>query len=307
MPTYKVDKQMIESAINSVKAQFFTDWELLIIDDNPENSKWKIETSQLDGENTDSRIRFFYHKDNQGANAARNTGIHNSKGLYLAFLDSDDQWDENFLEHFHLKIIKTDSDIVSCRYYIVRNAGQYLIQKQSPPEGRIYQQLAFQDFVGPTSAVVVRKESLLKAGCFDENLPARQDYDMWLRICKDGMFQYIDEPLMFLSRLGQDSISKRGNNHVIGTDIVLNKLLKDPDLAKYKGKLKYVHNLDSAIYLLNESNTSKAREYLRKALDGEIHLKIFIYYLFTFFPLFYDFLRKKRLTILMRNSMESNV
>lgn len=300
MPTYKVDKDMFIAAINSVLDQSFKDWELLIVDDNEAGSIWKKATHEVEREIHDPRVKFYYHKTNNGANAARNTGVRNAQGSYLSFLDSDDVWLPNFLFEFHQSAINDETDLLSCAFIIKTNKGKYLLPEKERPEGHVFDKLIYEDFVGPTSAVVAKRETLIQVGGFDDKLPARQDYDMWLRICKIGTFKYINKPLMILSRVGQESISMRGNNHVKGTEMVLKKLLQDPELSNYSNDLKYSHYMESGIFLLNSRDYKQSREYLKKALTCKKQPYTFAFYICTFLPHVYDFIRKNRRDRLIR-------
>jgi glycosyltransferase involved in cell wall biosynthesis len=85
IPTYN-RARLLGRAIDSVLAQIFTDFELIIVDDGSVDN-----TRQLVLGYADQRIRYLRHERNQGANAARNTGVRAATGKYVAFLDSDDE------------------------------------------------------------------------------------------------------------------------------------------------------------------------------------------------------------------------
>lgn len=78
---------------------------MILVDDNLTNSEWKQNTKLLECEISDARIRFIYHEDNKGANFARNTGVKVAVGEYIAFLDSDDIWDDDYLYEVKRKLI----------------------------------------------------------------------------------------------------------------------------------------------------------------------------------------------------------
>ena len=85
----------LPTAIDSVLAQTFSDWELLVVDDGSEDSTPKIAQEYA---RQDSRIHYLRHSPRRGAQAARNAGIRASGGRWIAFLDSDDQWLPDSLE-----------------------------------------------------------------------------------------------------------------------------------------------------------------------------------------------------------------
>ena len=96
VPVYNAEKY-IEQTIDMVRAQTFTDWELILVEDcSKDNSQTvlKRKTEELQ----DSRIRVIYKEQNEGAAKARNTGIEAATGRYMAFLDADDVWMEDKLK-----------------------------------------------------------------------------------------------------------------------------------------------------------------------------------------------------------------
>ena len=90
LPTFN-RADVIKRAIASVQAQTFTDWELIIVDDGSTDDTARVVTD------LDPRIRYFY-QENKGVSSARNNALRQSRGQYIAFLDSDDEWLPHFLE-----------------------------------------------------------------------------------------------------------------------------------------------------------------------------------------------------------------
>lgn len=267
--------------------QVYNDWEMIIVDDNPKGSKWKEINSMAAANNSDSKIRWIISEDNEGANAARNKGIRNAQGQYLAFLDSDDEWDPEYLNRVADIFLKKNADIVSSRYRVKNRKGIYY-SKRFKREGNLYNQLIYQDVVGPTSAVAVRKEIIVRAGMFDEKLPARQDYDMWIRMSKLGASVYYNnEPSLTIYRI-EDSISTRGLNHVRGTEMVLEKLLSDPDLAQKKRKIQYYQYYRCGNAASRLENHELAKDYYKKALVAKFSISVLCRYILSCNPLFYN-------------------
>lgn len=87
----------IEKTVNSVCAQTYTDWELILVDDQSKDNTLAVVKSYLDTKG-DERIRLIEKESNEGAAAARNTGIDAAEGRYIAFLDADDLWMPDKLE-----------------------------------------------------------------------------------------------------------------------------------------------------------------------------------------------------------------
>jgi len=145
----------------------------------------------------DDRVKYIQHETNQGACAARNTGINAAKGDFIAFLDDDDEWLPDKLEKQMSKMSDTTIGLVYCgsiRYYTstdteVRNECRCI-------SGMVFDQLIKQNFVGSTSFPLIRKECFEKVGGFDVLMQSSQDYELWLRISKKFTIDYVDECLV---------------------------------------------------------------------------------------------------------------
>ena len=97
IPFYNVEKYIID-CINSVKAQTFTDFECILIDDKSNDNSLR---NAIETINDDTRFKIIVHKENLRQGGARNTGIKNANGDWIVFLDSDDEWKSNFLEKMY--------------------------------------------------------------------------------------------------------------------------------------------------------------------------------------------------------------
>ena len=116
VPIYNVEKYVHES-IESILNQTFIDFELIIVDDASPDGSLEIcqELAQYD-----TRIKIIRHTYNQGLGAARNTGMYQSRGKYIAFLDSDDLMVPTALETFYNAAMKNNADVVHCSHYLER-------------------------------------------------------------------------------------------------------------------------------------------------------------------------------------------
>ncbi|NIP38549.1 MAG: glycosyltransferase [Candidatus Dadabacteria bacterium] len=175
IPTFNRE-DFISSAVDSVLGQTFYNFELLIVDDGSTDN-----TAQMLNEYSDNRIRYFY-QENRGISSARNKGIEESKGKYIAFLDSDDRWIPEKLERVSEYINKfPDIKIFHTNEVWYRNS-KLLNQKKKhkKPDGYVYFHALPLCCVGMSTAVV-KKELFDEIGKFDESLAACEDYDLWLR------------------------------------------------------------------------------------------------------------------------------
>lgn len=170
-------------ALESVLVQTFEDFEILVVDDGSKDDSLQYAKS------VDSpKVRVF-HQENQVVSVARNVGIENAKGEYIAFLDADDVWHPNYLETIHkLTQMYAQSDIFVTAYEVLMKDGKKnLSARLEPEEGCLesYWLTLSQkyDFVW-TSATTIRRETLVKAGMFKPGEMIGQDLDMWARVAR---------------------------------------------------------------------------------------------------------------------------
>jgi len=189
LPTYN-RWPMIAEAVESVLAQTFRDFELVVIDDGSTDNTTRLLSS------CDSRLRVL-SQPHTGVAAARNAGVARSRGKYIAFLDSDDLWlpaklaiQTDFMEqNSQMQICQTEE--------IWIRDGMRLNPKMRhrKPSGDIFQRSLELCLVSP-SAVMMTKELFDLTGGFDESFPVCEDYDLWLRIAVGHPVYLIDSPLV---------------------------------------------------------------------------------------------------------------
>lgn len=177
IPTYNRAKY-IRRALESVLAQTYQDYEIIVVDDGSMDNTREI-LAEFEG-----KIKYIVQK-NQGSAAARNRGIQESKGEYIAFLDSDDIWIPEKLAE-QVKILDTHEKIgiVYSRMPIINEKGERLGTKPAGVSGKNFKELLEVWGDLPTSTVMTRKVCFDKAGMFDTALMTMQDIDMWLRIAR---------------------------------------------------------------------------------------------------------------------------
>jgi len=190
IPNYN-NANYITCAIESVLSQTYTDFEILVVDDgSTDNSKGAIGKYILKHCN---KMRYFY-QENKGLSVARNKGIKESRGSYITFLDSDDEWKPTKLERQMKLIEKEDADFVHCAARIKYDDAISDEIKPKFPAYNFYDLLLTKKSV-VTSTVLLKKACFDNAGLFDEEIKSAEDYELWLRMFFKYKIGYIDEPL----------------------------------------------------------------------------------------------------------------
>jgi glycosyltransferase involved in cell wall biosynthesis len=174
IPVYNRPESLI-CAVESVVKQTCSDYELIIVDDGSEPAAFEVQ--KLYG----GRIRYI-RQENKGVSSARNLGIRVSSGEYLLFLDSDDMWLPGKIQA-HKEFISSNPRIKihqTREIWFRRGTRVNPGKKHIQPQGYIFEQSLELCLISP-SACAVSREIFNRYGLFDENMPACEDYDLWLR------------------------------------------------------------------------------------------------------------------------------
>lgn len=181
----------VGAAIDSVLAQTLKDLEIIVVDDG------STDETPLVLERFGSRIRAI-RQQNRGVSAARNRGIDESHGRYVAFLDADDLWLPAKLQR-QIEALAADGVKQACytSHLLVTEQLRPLRAHRSPRRSTALDDLlARGNVIGSPSSVVCERELFSAAGGFDEAFSLCADWEMWLRIAARTDFLYVDEPLV---------------------------------------------------------------------------------------------------------------
>jgi glycosyltransferase involved in cell wall biosynthesis len=193
IPTYN-RAQFLAGAVQSVLTQSFKDLEIIVVDDGGSDAAEAVVKGF-----PDAPIRYLRHARRQGGAAARNTGIQESSGEYVAFLDDDDEWYPEKLARQMHTILASPPEVggVYTGYFIVDRADGKIHSQMVPTErGDIHSQLLARNCIGSTSSMLLRRSCFDKVGMFDERLQSFQDYDLWIRLARRYQFEFVREPLL---------------------------------------------------------------------------------------------------------------
>ncbi|MGQ9424860.1 glycosyltransferase family 2 protein [Gilvimarinus sp. F26214L] len=227
----------LAQAIESVRAQTHANIEYVIVDDgSTDGSRDLIE----DYCRKDPRIKAFLLPENQGVARARNTGIENSHGKYVTFLDSDDEWMPNKLEK-QLELFRRHPRaglVVTGAAVIDRDGHTVEIQKQrkKPMQGAV----SLYDYIAGKCLLSInamtRRECLEKSGLFNPNYVIGEDYELWMRITRDYEYYYLEEPLHRYRVHGDNATRDKLFNRESKIRILEEKVANNPDLLDELGR-----------------------------------------------------------------------
>lgn len=178
IPTYNRASLIVKS-INSVLAQTFSSWELIIIDDGSIDN-----TEEVILNYKDERIKYFY-QNNQERSAARNKGIQKSLGVYITFLDSDDYFLPERLESLYTEIINRNNPIAFFYTGISFETDGTLSRRQEVKgDFKSMKDFIVYGIIGTPQACI--HSSILQKHSFNEHIHISEDMELWLRIVDDG-------------------------------------------------------------------------------------------------------------------------
>ncbi|MEW5895587.1 MAG: glycosyltransferase [Candidatus Omnitrophota bacterium] len=198
MPVYNA-RAFIAESIESVLGQSYGHWELIIVDDCSRDDTVRIARRY---EDVDSRVRVVTLTQNSGRPAvARNHGLRLASGQYAAFLDADDLWNPGKLkrqvEFFQDKPGKA---LVFGKFRVMCNDPRFDGKEIGPSKGinwekSVYERLLKYDFIVNSSVMIDLTNIAQEEHFFDEDpkLAFVEDWDLWLRIARNGLFGYIPE------------------------------------------------------------------------------------------------------------------
>jgi glycosyltransferase involved in cell wall biosynthesis len=294
VPTYNY-AEFIGEAIKSVLDQTIQDFEILVIDDGSTDNTKEVVLSFGD------KVRYFYQSQ-QGPAKARNKGIVESKGEYIAFLDADDVWLPSKLEK-QVNLFRSNPKLgmVVTDNFLFDDAGiyrEYVNKKGYLITGDVVANIFINSGV-VTPTVMVRREVFDKVGLFEENLYIAEDDNMWIRIAAEYDVDIVDESLAKIR-------DHRGRTMRV-SDKLIESVEKNIELlsSKYGPKVasrikplaakKYNQIYFSQGYgQFENGNYRQARAYFRKALKvNPGNKKTMIYIIATYIPSWtHSFLRR---------------
>jgi len=226
MPTYN-RVHCLKRSIDSVLCQTYSKIELIVVDDGSTD-----DTDKLLAHYTDKRLKIIRTEGNKGACHARNIGIKNSLGEYIAFQDSDDVWLTHKLETLIYELIKHEADVgfssfikINENYQKASVYPKYNLGTNVLVNFDIIANTLLRTNLMSTQTIVLSRESLKIIKGFDEDLNRFQDWEFAIRILKNFNVLWISEPLVNVY-IQNDSITKNFESGIFARIYIYKKHLQ---------------------------------------------------------------------------------
>jgi glycosyltransferase involved in cell wall biosynthesis len=203
IPTYN-SEDTIKETVASVQQQSFTDWELIIIDDGSLDN-----TIDVVKNIAEPRIKLFVY-ENGGVGTARNRGITQATGEFIAFLDADDLWTcDKLASQIEALNQNHQAKVAYSWTNFVNEDGKFLFSGEALDyQGNIYQHLLLTNFLVSGSNILVRRDALQVVTGFNPDLPYVADWDFYLRLARNFDFVVVPK-YQILYRQSVNSMSSK--------------------------------------------------------------------------------------------------
>lgn len=217
--TYNMGKY-IDQAVESVLNQSWKNLEIIVVDDGSTDDTQNVMARFAD----DKRV-IYLKTENQGQPKAKNHGIKNSKGDFIAFCDADDLWEENKLE---IQMPLFANDRIGVVYSDVSNISpdnKRFIRPSNEKRytGKVIEKMLLENFV-PFGTSVIRRACIEKNGIFDEQFRMGIDWDLWLRYSLDWEFAFTPERT-YIYRIWEGQMSNNYRGRYNHAHLILNKFI----------------------------------------------------------------------------------
>jgi glycosyltransferase involved in cell wall biosynthesis len=247
VPTYN-RARMVTETIDSILAQTFPDFELIVVDNESTDNTEEVIKSY-----PDERIRYFKHQNNGVIAVNRNYGIKKSQGEYIAFCDDDDLWLPEKLERQILEFEKDKQIGLVCTNGIDFDSrgehGTRIKAKLKDKHFTLESLMRNNAIIG--SSALVKRQAIDDVGMMDESpeIFAAEDYELWLRIARRYRIKYIDLPLVKY-RIHADAYGKKVSSRARERDEAVFKKLLDKGIIDSNLYQKRINRVNRQILFL---------------------------------------------------------
>ncbi|HEX7318506.1 MAG TPA: glycosyltransferase family A protein [Pyrinomonadaceae bacterium] len=265
----------IGETLDSVLAQTHTSLEVVVVNDGSPDTEELERVLAPYLARADGRVRYF-RQENRGAGAARNRGVREARGEFVAFLDADDLWEPTYLEE-QLPFMRAGGyDLAYTDALLFGDsplAGKTYMET-APSEGEVnFISLVRADCNVITSGVVARRAAVLDAGLFDESLRNAQDFELWARLAHRGARLGYQRKVLIRYRVREGSLSGDARNRLAREWKVTRHIADAYELSAHEraevermlARQQAAIDLERGKSLIAEGNFKEARESIASA------------------------------------------
>jgi glycosyltransferase involved in cell wall biosynthesis len=277
IPTYN-RAHIVGRSIESALCQTHRDLEILVVDDGSTDQTLDAVKPFF----LHPQVRYLRHKKNKGHQAARNTGIKNACGDYVAFLDSDDMWIPQKIELQIDALNKKGADCVVLCGYVVEKDGLQTRTFERQYEGYVYPKMLARP--GPAlCTMLVRRDSLKQIGFLDEETVGQADWDACISLSRFFKFTTVSQPCWRYCQDESDTVTRNFQAAALGYRHVVEKNQEEMlRLIGRRGLAK--HYMTIALKYDDADNFFRCRTYMLKAFRNDNRDPVI--FLFAFLTLF---------------------
>lgn len=223
IPTYSRN-ETLKRAIDSVLSQTYQNIEVIVVDDNPEDSEWRKSAEVIMNEYTGNpKVTYVQNERNMGGGPTRNHGIDVAHGEYIAFLDDDDVCLPERIEKQLSVFQKSNNDklaFVYCYSRHINKSGQVVYADRRNFHGNCLYEAMEQNCIAATSQWMVKREAIVRVGKFPD-VPCKQDSQTILRLLKAGYEVEVlpEELILYYNYPIGNRISGVGPRNILGEEL----------------------------------------------------------------------------------------
>jgi glycosyltransferase involved in cell wall biosynthesis len=274
----------LKDCLDSILAQTYSNFEIVVVDDGSTDNTAEVIKPFRELPN----IRYI-HQENAGQAKAKNVGIKNSTGNFIAFLDADDLWEKSklekqipFFDNPNVGVVYSGSRPIDADGNLLKwgRPGKYLVARS----GNISNWLFFDNFIVFSSSVV-RYECFTRIGVFNENYRMGIDWDLWLRISTIYEFDFVDQELL-LYRIGHPGqMSKNAKTRQECSDKIMESFIREyPDyISKSTISKAYSYSFcNRGNYYFNIDKKTSRNFFIKALLASPLNMRSYLGMLKTF-------------------------
>ena len=280
---YNAEKYIAET-LKSVSAQTYGPMEIIVVDDGSADKTAEIVRTQFPD------VHYIYQR-NAGQPSARNAGIRNAKGTYIAFVDSDDLWFPQKIARQVEQLTRSQAVWCYCDCLFFHEDLNHVLYRYSaqvrPRTGRVLEPLLLGNFISSPTPII-RRDALMEIGLWDETVAIAEDWNMWLKLSARFGIEYVDETLAAYRLHGDNMMKGASIQNILDSNLAvlangLSQLSGDSRAIAEKARANIYFKI--ALMYLKRGEKRRGRQMIFQALRNDPRqLRFYAYQLVSLLP-----------------------